>query len=501
VQASAASDNIEDCQWHTFRIVWNAVTKTITVYFDGTQRLTATVDMVATYFNNDPNVYWGFTAATGGANNLQQFCTALNPDFTTNFANNAACNGTPVIFTDNSAAFTTIQSWRWDFGDGAISTLQNPPAHLYSSPGTYQVKLVITGLDGCVSDTMRKTITIGSKPVADFQVFDTCDGKALRIINQSSNAVGLLNQWTWMLDGSVVSSDQQPVITVQSAGLHTLKLIVKSNIGCESDTVTKQVMIAAAPVVDINAENGCINQPISFSAFQTGPPAGIVQWNWSFGDGGNAQVQNPVHVYSAAGNVTVQLTAIAVNGCGSDVVLKTIHVDSLSARTINDTTILPNLPFLLSVNISGSFNGQPAVAWSPSAGLSNSSITNPVATLQDDMTYIITATSAAGCTARDTVNIKVFKGSAVYVPTGFTPNADGRNDFLRGLYIGIIKVDYFKVYNRWGQLIFNTNSLADGWDGTIKGVKQPAGTYVWMVRAVDLAGKVYEMKGTSTLIR
>jgi gliding motility-associated-like protein len=126
---------------------------------------------------------------------------------------------------------------------------------------------------------------------------------------------------------------------------------------------------------------------------------------------------------------------------------------------------------------------------------------SPNASIQDDVTYVVTAKTPEGCQSKDTVNLKVFKGSAVYVPTGFTPNGDRKNDFLRGLYIGIKKVDHFRVYNRWGQLIFSTNSLIEGWDGTINGVKQPSGTYAWMLRAEDLAGKIYELKGVCTLIR
>ena len=143
----------------------------------------------------------------------------------------------------------------------------------------------------------------------------------------------------------------------------------------------------------------------------------------------------------------------------------------------------------------------PIFLWTPTIGLSDPFILKPEVSISDDATYIIKAISSEGCEASDTVNIKVFKGSAVYVPTGFTPNGDGRNDFLRGLYIGIKKVHYLRIYNRWGQLIFSTNSLTEGWDGTIKGVKQPTGTYVWMLKAEDLAGKIYEMKGISTLIR
>ena len=170
-------------------------------------------------------------------------------------------------------------------------------------------------------------------------------------------------------------------------------------------------------------------------------------------------------------------------------------------KASNDTTILPNIPFQLKVDYGGDFNGVPSFLWSPATGLSNRLAWNPTASLQDDITYFVTVTTPQGCSVMDTVNIKVFKGSAVYVPTGFTPNGDGRNDYLRGLYIGIKKVHYFRVYNRWGQQIFSTNSLIEGWDGTIKGVKQQTGTYVWMLKAEDLAGKIYEMKGVSTLIR
>lgn len=501
VQASASSDNIEDCQWHVFRISWDPVTQWLRAYFDDHLRVEAQVNLIGTIFNNDPNVYWGFTAATGGADNLQQFCTALNPSFTTNAAANGVCFGTPITFTDNSVSFAPIQSWRWDFGDGFISNVRNPPAHLYAAPGVYEVKLVITGLDGCVSDTLRKSITIGTKPVADFEVFDTCTGKLPRVNDLSTNIVGTINQWTWLLNGNLVSNSQIPSFTNVMPGNQTLKLVVRSVVGCESDTATKTYFAKPVPVVEAIVADGCVNQSISFSGTQTDNQTAITQWNWNFGDGNTSQLQNTNHTYSPGGNIMVRLNATASNGCVSAEVTKTINVASVFALTINDTTILPNIPFQLSVDYGGNFNGQPSFLWSPATGLSDTHIWNPSSSLTDDITYIVTVSSPQGCTAMDTVNIKVFKGSAVYVPSGFTPNGDGRNDYLRGLYIGINKVDYFRVYDRWGQLVFNTNSLIKGWDGTINGVKQPTGTYVWMLRVSDLAGKVYEMKGVSTLIR
>jgi gliding motility-associated-like protein len=501
VQASSGNDNIEDCQWHSFRISWNATTKWLRAYIDGVLRVETAIDLVPNIFNNDPNVYWGFTGATGGANNLQQFCTALDPAFTTNAANNAVCAGTPIAFTEGSVSFAPIQSWYWDFGDGNTSTLQNPPTHIYNTPGIYEVKLAIRGLDGCTSDTLRKPITIGTKPIADFQIFDTCMGKPVRIINQSTNLIGVINQWVWMVDGFTVSTDQQPDLSTLAPGPHTVKLVVRSTIGCESDPVTKTVIIDRAPAIDMTTEDGCLNQPVNFSGTQLDNATWIVQWNWSFGDGATSNLQNPVHTYAQGGIMTTQLNVTGSNGCVSADIIKTVSIGDISVRTIRDTTILPNIPFLLNTTWSSVTAGTPSFSWTPSGGLDDPFHKSPNASITDDQIYIVTATSPEGCLASDTVIVKVFKGSAVYVPTGFTPNGDGRNDYLRGLYIGIKKVHYFRVYNRWGQEIFSTTTLVNGWDGTIKGVKQQTGTFVWMLKAEDLAGKIYEMRGTSTLIR
>jgi gliding motility-associated-like protein len=95
----------------------------------------------------------------------------------------------------------------------------------------------------------------------------------------------------------------------------------------------------------------------------------------------------------------------------------------------------------------------------------------------------------------------VFKGAAIYVPTGFSPNHDGKNELLRPRFIGIKKIFNFSVYNRWGQMIFSTNRQDDGWDGTVNGKDQPVGTYVWTLKVEDVLGNIHEKKGTATLLR
>jgi gliding motility-associated-like protein len=161
-----------------------------------------------------------------------------------------------------------------------------------------------------------------------------------------------------------------------------------------------------------------------------------------------------------------------------------------------DTSIVINQPLQLN-GTGGQF-----YSWSPPTGLNNPNISNPVALLSDNQQYVLTATSAAGCSGTDTIHITVYQVKPdLYVPDAFTPNGDGRNDLFRPIPIGMKSLTYFKVYNRLGELVFSTNSQKDGWDGTYKGQPQDAGVFVWIAGGVDYLGKVISKKGSVTLIR
>lgn len=89
----------------------------------------------------------------------------------------------------------------------------------------------------------------------------------------------------------------------------------------------------------------------------------------------------------------------------------------------------------------------------------------------------------------------------VYVPTAFTPNGDGLNDFIHPRYFGVKRLQYFTVFNRWGQKVFETNNMQAVWDGRVGGRKLPTDTFVWVMVAENMAGKVKEERGTIVLIR
>lgn len=158
VPANSGSANIEDCAYHTVRLVWDVNTNTFSVFFDGALRLSQVFpSFVATYFGGNPIVNWGFSASTGGENNEQRFCVISNSNWTAG-VNFQSCS-TTIQFTDISTSnIGSVASWAWTFGDGTTSTLQNP-VHTYASTGVYSVSLTITDNSGC-TNSFTKDITI-----------------------------------------------------------------------------------------------------------------------------------------------------------------------------------------------------------------------------------------------------------------------------------------------------------------------------------------------------
>lgn len=486
VPISSTSDNVEDCQWHTMRITWDANTKWLRTFFDGVLRLQTQIDLVTAIFNNDPNIYWGFAGATGGAINLQQFCTALDPLFVTNFPNNTGCEGIPVVFTDASISFAPIVGYNWSFGDGITSTLAAPPPHLYSSPGSYVVNLKITGKDGCENDS-TKTITIAANPSATpIKVFDTCFEYEPRLLYTPQATVN----YQWQLDGTATTGNPAPSLSNLSTGSHQLQVVASSNYGCGQPVVsTTDFFIKPAPLIDADVHDGCANELLSFNGLQLDNVTTIGKWRWQIGSNSFLTGQKVQTVFDQQGLYNVRLWAVADNGCTSDTVGKTIKIAKAFLKA-NDTTVLQNVASQLNVQTNGS------VSWQPFTGLSNPSVANPFVTLNNNQTYTVTATTPEGCTASDTLLVKVFTGPTVYVPTAFTPNGDGRNDVLLPVYVGIKELKLFAVFNRWGQMMFHTNDAGKGWDGN-----DASGTFVWLISAVNYLGQPVLLKGTVTVIR
>jgi gliding motility-associated-like protein len=492
IPASSVSDNIEDGRWHILQIKWDPSTDSLTTYFDGVFRLATKTNLIKDIFNDDPMVYWGFSAATGGAYNVQKFCTALDPIYNTNSKIDAICEGAPMIFRDSSVSFTKIKSYYWDFGDGTVSNLADPPPHSYTA-GTYKVSHSIVALDGCTSDTLIKTIRIGDYPQISIHAFDTCEQASPKIKIDSKLIVGTINEWQWSINGNNFSNAAAPDFTTLPAGNYAVALTAASDIGCPSNSSSSNFILKPKPVIDAVAENGCINVPVIFDGLQK-DQSSITKWHWDFGDKIFAEGKNVQNIYNEEGNYSITLTADASNGC-STTISKNININAAHANAGNDTIVARNTLFQLH----GS--GGVSYSWSPAAGLSDPNISDPIIKITNDTRFFLTVKNLEGCVDTASMKATVFNGSAIYVPTAFTPNHDGLNDILKPFYVGIKTLYYFTIYNRWGEKVFSTTDMNQGWDGSWKQTVDNGSAYVWVLKAVDMLGKMYNLKGSFILLK
>lgn len=271
---------------------------------------------------------------------------------------------------------------------------------------------------------------------------------------------------------------------------------VTATIGGCTETRTMTVTPVPYPVANAGSDKAvCYSIPIQLDGSTNGS-----SWNWS----SPQFLDNPASITPLASpprSTAFILYAYDTRGCpkpGTDTVLVTVIPKPLISAG-NDTAVVVNEP--LQLNATGGVSYQ----WSPSFNLSAANVANPVAVFSGPsagLQYRVTGIDSAGCIASAYIMIKVFEtGPTVFVPTAFTPNNDGLNDLLRPVGAGIKNIEFFSIYNRWGQLLFSTQQNGKGWDGRLNGTPQPAGTYVWQVKATDYTGKSYFRKGVVTLIR
>jgi gliding motility-associated-like protein len=188
-----------------------------------------------------------------------------------------------------------------------------------------------------------------------------------------------------------------------------------------------------------------------------------------------------------------------INGCPLPIETRKIKMTVDSAKTgirYPVKNVVFNFPEQLEARKFGS-----NVLWFPSVSLDNPNIYSPVYKGINEQLYFIQIKTATGCLTVDTQLVKTYSKTAIYVPTAFTPNGDLRNERLRPFLFGFIKVNYFRIYNRWGKLLFSTNSDLPGWDGKIENAPTGIQTVVWMIEAIDVDGKVHNQQGTTVLYR
>lgn len=490
------------------------------------------------------------------------------PGFFPGFTTLGQCKNTPIQFNDTTkTAWGTVNAWSWNFGDAATladtAHLQNP-RYTYASTGNYDVTFVVVNSKGC-SDTIVKTVVIKDRPdltltndtlicsIDTLQLNAAGNGTSFwtpnyNIDNQNSpsplvspdvpttyyitftdiNGCQALDsvfvdvrQFVTIdagADTSICERDfiqlnpisdalhynWSPAALLDNPGLKnptasppaTITFYVIGNIGkCQSeDSVT--VKVFPRPVATAKADTAiCYGDAIQLHA----GGGSIYSWSPAFFLNA-ADIPDPI----ARPLTSMQYVATVSDtlGCSKPVYdTVVVQVQKIIADAgPRDTTIVANQP--LQLNATGGQN----YSWAPATGLNNPMVSNPVALITDDIDYVVTVSSSAGCIGTDTITVKVYKvPPALYVPNVFTPNGDGLNDVFRPIAIGMKQITYFRVFNRWGVLVYSGNKTryeaGEGWDGTYKGKVQDPAVYVWMAEGVDYLDKRITQKGTVTLVK
>jgi gliding motility-associated-like protein len=210
----------------------------------------------------------------------------------------------------------------------------------------------------------------------------------------------------------------------------------------------------------------------------------------------------------ASPNVTTTYRVIGFDsaGCFTDTAYASIIVGQLPTVDLGpDKVLSAGTLFPLSSTIT---NGPITTwDWKPNTNLSCNNCAQPIANIKDDVKYSIKVTNAYGCTASDTINIKVFcESTQVYIPNVFTPDGDGINDILMVRGKGINTVKSFRIFTRWGELVFersnfSPNEKGNGWDGTIRGVKAPPEIYVYTCDVLCENNNSFIYKGNVAIIK
>jgi gliding motility-associated-like protein len=263
-------------------------------------------------------------------------------------------------------------------------------------------------------------------------------------------------------------------------------------------TSTAAKLSVVKPVAAFTFQKNCENVPVTFTNQSTAVGTGPVKYTWNYGDGLSNMGMEATHTYANAGTYTVQLIATPV-GCPflSDTVEKTVVIEkAIAGQRLATVDAIANRNIQLQPR---DYNA--SYKWYTATDAVISTAKAPQVKLQSEKTVYVDMTFASGCTTTDSVLVRVFKNDDVFVPSAFTPDGDGHNDYLKVIMVDVKKLNYFRVFDRWGNLVFETNDPARGWDGTYKGQKQRGETYLWNCQAVAQDGTIIKKSGNVTLIR
>lgn len=410
----------------------------------------------------------------------------------------SAVNSAPASCSGNNGTITVTGNGGTGAYQYSINGVNFQPGNVFTAPavGPYP-NIQVKDANGCIAITSAVVSLVDAMFLTLGPDTTICVGASVRMLPQTSAGTSVYN---WRpLNTTLTNPNTIDTTTIRNATVtpvDTATYILNAMWGAcvREDTIT--VNILHKPVAHAGQDTAICDLSSAILRGSASNLSGTVNYVWSPA----SLVDDDSAAVTIATPPVTQIYTLTVTdnyGCNfsvTDEVLVTVQ-PPVPAYAGNDTIAVLGQPHQLSSS------GGVSYLWSPSFPLNISTAQNPLATLTNDQLFVVKVTDIAGCIGYDSVFVQVYNGPNYYVPNAFSPNGDGLNDIFRAIPVGIVSTDWFRVFNRFGQLVFETNQWLKGWDGKFKGKTQPVGTYVWVIKGIDKNGKVIEMKGTVTLIQ
>lgn len=305
--------------------------------------------------------------------------------------------------------------------------------------------------------------------------------------------------FAWRELGDMVSLSSNNIKDPTVAPLQSTTYVVTASVGHCNATAQTNVLVSPYPsAVVSNSINICYGHTTQLHAVTK-----AAHYMWSPAASlSDANTLNPLAGPEVTTNyiLTVSDTFYCIKSINDTVLVQVIPLVQVDAG--NDTGAVINQPLQLQATA-----GEDAsYRWTPLTGLYSNDVSNPTVVVTDpairSLTYFVTAITPEGCTGTDSVHVKIYTSQPdIFIPSAFTPDGDGRNDIFKPIAAGIAQLRFFRVYNRLGELMYETAKTGEGWNGIYKGKLQPPGTYVFAAEGSDYKGRIIFKRGTVVLIR
>jgi gliding motility-associated-like protein len=470
-----------------------------------TQTGSATYDMGGTY-----EVVLNFTEiATGCPGNST--VTVNVEDFpVANFSSSVdgqdpICRDQNIVFTDASDQPSPVTSYLWNFGNGSGGT--GPQASSFYDKGTFEVNLMVSTAFGCSDETSRSFTLVGPEGDLSVDQGPFCIGD--QVNTSVSNLVDVAS-YSWFFEGQEFGEDEaNQVLTISESPTGGQAPVRVNLVGPSGCPLALEDNIA---VIVLEANFGTTIAPCDPQVvFLNQSTGGADTYSWDFGDGNTSTASSPgAYVYGSTGSYEVVLTISEQQAGCSDEITQTIDIVSptpVVGRSL-DTCIMAGDQISLPIVNNGSaiFEYNNEIGLSCPAGGNLAICSNPILTPTVDVTYSVTTRDPCFSPQAYEFSIGVFDPNRELVPNAFTPDGDGTNDFFNVILSEsgcsqVTEIMDFKVFNRWGQLVYNNDNPTQGWDGAKGGTRQQPDVYIYKIEVRLNDGSERMLSGDVTLIR